>query len=285
MNDEPIMLIDLRFKSDVRIKALASRLGMPFHDALGRLLCVWQLCYQNASTDVHAHAIDMAAEHDGFASAMLRERLATHRDEGFLYVHGSHRAIDPKNLEQNTEKHQIVERAHVRTYVGAHVRAPFLSPVLENVLSVEEREGDRGGLEGKEGTVRAPRKTRAMTKAERQPAMDAFVERYVKAYSKLRPKWTARDVRQIDDLIRAYGTDEVVRRIHVMFDYPPEWMRGSITIGFFVSQWNLFVMTPDEVKKAHASRTPAKHGRFEPKDGREMDTRTLKELTDEERRR
>ena len=97
MNDEPIMLIDLRVKTDPRVADLAERLGLTLNETLGALLCVWQLCYQNGSTDVHANDIEAASGIERFASGMLHAGLATHRDEGFLYVHGSHRAVVQKD--------------------------------------------------------------------------------------------------------------------------------------------------------------------------------------------
>lgn len=62
--------------TDPRVRKLGRALGISHHEALGRLLPVWMLCYHRRSSELEIEDIDIASERDGFAVAMVQASLA-----------------------------------------------------------------------------------------------------------------------------------------------------------------------------------------------------------------
>lgn len=87
--------VDDQALTEPRIRRMARRLTqlhareVSRHEVLGRMLLVWMLCYQRR-TPVLEHAdIDVSAEFDGFADAMLADGMGKVDDEtGHVYVCG-----------------------------------------------------------------------------------------------------------------------------------------------------------------------------------------------------
>jgi hypothetical protein len=70
------------------VKRLPRFTGLSRFDALGRLVLVWGLGYARKSTTLSEEDIDDAAEHTGFASAMVRAELADVAGDGVVRVRG-----------------------------------------------------------------------------------------------------------------------------------------------------------------------------------------------------
>lgn len=70
------------------VKRLPRFTGLTRFDALGRLVLVWGLGYSRKSTTLSEEDIDDAAEHTGFASAMVRAELADVAGDGIVRVRG-----------------------------------------------------------------------------------------------------------------------------------------------------------------------------------------------------
>lgn len=101
--------VDEQALSEPRIKRMARRLSreqqrpINHHDVLGRLIAVWMLCYSRRTAVILVDDIDITAEIDGFAAAMVAEDMATAtEDERNVYVCGVTKRIE--FLERQTER-------------------------------------------------------------------------------------------------------------------------------------------------------------------------------------
>lgn len=72
---------------------------------------------------------------------------------------------------------------------------------------------------------------------QHQPAVDAFHLAYEQRYG-AKPTWTAKRVKQVKDLVRLHGLDEVIRRINVLFSDPPTWMTEPFTVALLVGAFD-----------------------------------------------
>lgn len=116
-----------------RLRCLAKTLGIGHYEALGRIIHVWMLCYNRRTATVRTIDIDVAAELDGFAAAMITEELAEQTDEG-VYVRGVTERIEflerqadrgrksgasrrnkSESNQRSTDQRTNVERDHERT--------------------------------------------------------------------------------------------------------------------------------------------------------------------------
>jgi hypothetical protein len=94
------------------------------------------------------------------------------------------------------------------------------------------------------------------------------------------PTWNGRSGKQVQRLLKQHGKDEVIRRIGVMFESPPSWMRPPFDIGTLEAHFDKFAITATEAERQHRERQPQKltpngltYGRAEPKLAHEMDPR------------
>lgn len=127
----------------------------------------------------------------------------------------------------------------------------------ENTLSVppaapaESASGDLFGslkakvdaATGDVGRRRAEKPATPKQPAPHQPAIEHFDARYSEAYG-CRPEWRAAgEAKQIADLTKRHGADEVIRRIDTLFDGSAElaWLKPPFTVGTLVNNWNRLV--------------------------------------------
>lgn len=73
---------------DRRFKLLGGRLGMTWHEALGRCLPVWALAYAKRSAVLPVGDVDALAERPGFGAAMAAAELAYDEPGDRLYLCG-----------------------------------------------------------------------------------------------------------------------------------------------------------------------------------------------------
>lgn len=74
--------------TDPRMHLLARHLGINVFEVLGRILRVWFVSYDRRSAVLQPIEIDIAADRDGFADAMVASGLAVTEEDGGLYVKG-----------------------------------------------------------------------------------------------------------------------------------------------------------------------------------------------------
>ena len=96
---------------------------------------------------------------------------------------------------------------------------------------------------GDVGRKRAEKPATPKQPAPHQPAIEHFDARYADAYG-CRPEWRAAgEAKQIADLTKRHGADEVIRRIDALFDGSAElaWLKPPFTVGTLNNNWNRLV--------------------------------------------
>lgn len=82
--------------------------------------------------------------------------------------------------------------------------------------------------------------------------VDAFHQRFLYAYGKA-PTWRGaaggRSMRALKELREAHGADEVIRRIGIMFDAPPSWLRPPFTVSTLASNFDRLLMRSDNTRE------------------------------------
>lgn len=94
--------VDEQALNEPRVKRMAKRLGRTHYEVLGRLVHVWMLCYSRRSAVLSEVDLDIAADLDGFAAALVAEEMGEHDESGGIYVRGVTTRIE--FLEAQSEK-------------------------------------------------------------------------------------------------------------------------------------------------------------------------------------
>lgn len=98
-------------------------------------------------------------------------------------------------------------------------------------------EEDQTGEEAIADAARRPLAPLAGFKA----VIDAFHVRYLAAYGQP-PTWGVKEGAQAKRLLKAHGEAEVLRRITVLFESPPRWMKPPYTWGTLVRNFDHLVL-------------------------------------------
>lgn len=110
--------VDSAACSDPRMHLLSRHLGINVYEAMGRILRVWFVCYDRRSAVLQSIEVDIAADRDGFADAMVASGLAEHDEHG-VYIKGVSERIEflEKQIEKGKRSGEIRRR-------NAELRAP-----------------------------------------------------------------------------------------------------------------------------------------------------------------
>lgn len=216
------MSVDDMIARDPRITILAGMLGWSRREALGCLVGeVWPICYDQRTWLVSKRVIDAAANHPGFADALIECELATLDRSGKVHIRGAKERIKyldnksiagregglksaesrrraPKQTASNEgSTPQAARNPNTNTPVPAS--APASPPVQEKNASPP---------------ARAP-------SSEHVPALRAF-DAYFKAKNDgASPGWDDVSVGMLKTLVKKRTCDEVVRRIEILNTAPP----------------------------------------------------------------
>jgi hypothetical protein len=88
--------------SEPRVRKLTRILGWHMRETLGALFLVWAPCYERKTPMLTAEEVDLCADHDGFADAMVQSKMATAVEDGLLRMAGVSERI--KFLLSQSEK-------------------------------------------------------------------------------------------------------------------------------------------------------------------------------------
>lgn len=75
---------------------------------------------------------------------------------------------------------------------------------------------------------------------DHQTFVAMFDERYTERYGG-RPTWGAKQGAQVKRLLGSHGLEECARRLRVMFDSPPDWLKEPYDLGTLVQHFDKFV--------------------------------------------
>lgn len=224
---------------DRRFKLLGGRIGATWQEALGRCLPVWALAYQRRSAVMPAGDVDALAERPGFAAAMVEVGLAVEGEEG-LYLCGVNDRIEFL-LIQDAKR----ESARAAKLAAAGVEVPRKRPPGRSHGKPDvPREGPPGPSPGtlpQEGPYSpdltlplaldicasppAPRPVREPT-SDHHRVIAEFDRRYRDRFGQS-ATWGAKQAGQVKQLLVKHQSDEVIRRIVILFDSPPAFLLNS----------------------------------------------------------
>jgi hypothetical protein len=258
---------DLRSRHDVRYKRLARRLGISHAEAFGRAVWVWFELYDRAGGFMSAEDIDIAAELDGFAAAMVTSELAEETPDG-IRVRGNERAgwVERKRetageggraraatatrksgrFVGSTTKHQHSTSDITSTPPGTHQPShqPSTSPPAL-ALALDQ-------IPPQAALVPTPSKPETQTPGHqlRVQFVAWFKARYGTEY-----RWNATEsthAKRLMDAAGTGGTDEVMRRVEIAAK--KDWRDSSLTLGAMVAGWNSFATESGKAGKSERPR-------------------------------
>ncbi len=118
---------------------------------------------------------------------------------------------------------------------AANLGETRLDPDLRPPITDPDKEpaADRGPSER-----RKARPSAGATPAAHKPAIEAFDAYYRDTHNDAKPTWNSKTVGMLKQLCSKHGADEVVRRIDVLRDSPPQWPIGPWDLATFVQHFD-----------------------------------------------
>lgn len=256
--------------SDPRIDVLASVGGYNRDEALGKLARLWSYCTERGTHEVDKTIVIGTLGLHG-VEALLMSKLGERGDGDHFLIKGTRGRIEWLNVKRsNGARGGVRAQANKR---DAQAQPEQHSSETSNVLEHDDAFGranskplalpptlSSGSSSGSEEVARAER-TRARRAPDApdgyQPTVDAFHVRYSAAYGGAKPTWGAKQGAMLKRLLKAHGADEVQRRIAVLFDSPPTWLKGPYDIGTLAQHFDKLVAAPADTPSGTV-------GRFDP---------------------
>lgn len=266
------MSIDDMVVRDPRVTKLAALVGWSRREVVGCLVMdVWPICYDQRESVIASDLVDIASGHDGFAAAMVECGLAEWaRGNRKVRIKGARERIEYLDHKRKSgsvgglrsaesrRKNSSTAASSAQARGNPPVPDPSPSPVPDPVPVPEEREAATAPRSPAllELTAKVDAATGQPAEGHRQAVAD-FDARYRAAYG-TKPSWGKKQGAQMGTLLRAHGLAEVQRRIAILFDTPPPWLRGPYDLGTLVQHFDKLV-----VAAVPATRTV---GRAEPQE-------------------
>lgn len=254
------MSIDDMVVRDPRITKLSGLVGWSRRETIGCLIAdVWPICYDQKEAIVSADLVDLAAGLAGFADAMVQSELAT-------WVRGNRR-IRVRGAQERIEYLDKKKRAgHVGGVKSAESRSKKPStttddaqargnPTVPDPVLVPASVPDPDPDPPPALLLKKPASPPARAIPGTQDCTDLFFSLYSSAYGS-KPTWGGRQGSEIKRLLKAHPPDEVQRRMRILFESPPSWLKPPFDFGTFVQHFDKLV-----VAVASGNQT----GRVEPK--------------------
>ncbi len=245
--------------SDQRIVLLGTIAGYNQYEALGRLAYLWRHCTHKETHTVSMTVVRATLGPRG-VEALIESDLGERVNDG-VRVKGTggriewlmqRRAAAQAGGKQAATKRQA--RAQANDEQTPSTEQPnalplALAPSVAVAPAGADEEAARDGARA--------RRSKPESIDGYQATVDAFHVRYSAAYGGAKPTWTNKQGAIIKRLLKAHGAAEVQRRINVMFDSPPTWLKGPFDVGTLAQHFDKFVSAPDAPPSGSV-------GRFDP---------------------
>lgn len=234
---------DSRSRHDPRYKRLARRLSVSHADAYGRAIWVWFELYERAGAFMSAEDIDIAAEFDGFAAAMVACELAEETPDG-IRVRGNERAAWVEKRRDTA-----IEGGRARAATATRKSGRFVSSTTKDQPETSRKPAKLPAVDQPRTSPpdlapapalapdlkAGPRQAQPVVETPERQAIRQVADCWYLHYegrTGQRPTWTPEDkgkvFGQFKGLVKAKGADEVCRRIGILFDAPPRFLAGSV---------------------------------------------------------
>lgn len=254
------MSIDDKVCRDPRITVLAEALGWTRRETLGCLIAdVWAICYDQETHLVSERIIDAAAGLEGFAKTMIECELATRDRSGKVLIKGAKERIEYLDHKRRAGREGGLKSAERRTKPPKQTSSisPSRPQAAGNPPVPDPVPASAPDL------VLAPppaQKKAAPSRDHVSPGyaetVELFYSRFQFAYGS-KPSWGQKQGAQIKNLLKSHGATEVQRRIAILFDSPPSWLKPPFDLGTLVQHFDKLVVASVGVARGT--------GRIEPK--------------------
>ncbi len=258
--------VDLRTDhvKDERFAVLGDIAGYNRYEAVGRMVGLWSWCVdrklKDAPDDSDGYVVDTAVAKRFLGADAVRALLADDcdafalgvlRPDGRIYLRGT--------SEYVAQLRRLVAIAHV----GGKARAAdshrnggrFVSnnTIDQPTTSQAPAIGPAGDQRATSGNQRSSSSSSSSSSSEEKkkarpaadappaihkPAVEAFDGYYRSTHNDAKPTWNAKTIAMVKTLCSKHGTDEVVRRIGVLRDSPPQWPIGPWDLATFVQHFD-----------------------------------------------
>lgn len=115
--------VDESALTDPRFRRLARYLAITFFEVIGRVVPVWMTAYNRRSATLTTEDVDIAADRDGFAAAMVRADLAEQVDELRVRVRGVTERIQFLMSQVSKAKRRWDSRSNANRDADVHAEA------------------------------------------------------------------------------------------------------------------------------------------------------------------
>lgn len=242
---------DSKARHDVRYKRLARRLGISHADAFGRSIWVWFELYERAGAYLSAEDIDIAAEMDGFAAAMVECELAEETPDG-IRVRGNERAGWVERKREISSEGGRARAAAAARKSGRFVKAntkhqpntsrpPAATPAADQPCTSPPALALDPALALAPDQKTAPLAPLALTHTGPTPGSRlraVFTEWFEKRYG-AKYAWAGKEATHAMNLMGLAGdggSEEVIRRAERAARQP--WRKANVTLGTVFELWN-----------------------------------------------
>lgn len=240
--------IDDEAFNDPRIELLGQLAGYNRYEAIGRLAHLWRHC-THKETSVVGEAIvraTLGTTPDHLIESDLGERVTdgvrVKGTLGRIEWLAKRRAASRSGGSQTKAKHASDpgQKSEDGGQTGAKTE-PNDSPLT---LTPTMDSGSFSGS-GSEEVTRDGARVRSRKPADTvdgyQATVDAFHVRYSGAYGGAKPTWGAKQGAALKRLLKQHGAPEVQRRMAILFDSPPSWLKGPYDVGTLVQHFDKLV--------------------------------------------
>lgn len=237
--------------TDAEFVALSEAIGMDEFGTIGRCAKLWNHCYGARSATVSVRLASAITKVANFADALVECELATRIDDNTIELRGVKKRIAflMKQAERGSKggnqkrKNAVANAKHSASSAGSTRLANSLTLTLTPSPSPSQN-------------VASPPKPARKPPSGHQVAIDCFEQAYRAAYG-VGATWNGRSAKGISSLVKAHGSDEVCRRIGLLFSSPPAWLKPPCDVGTLVQHF-------DKLVPAQPSRPDPRYGRLEP---------------------
>jgi hypothetical protein len=248
--------VDSSVVSDPRFKLLGRALGLSWTDALGRCVLVWMVCYERRSVHLTRAEVDVSADHDGFAAALIAVGLA-HADGDAIAIHGVEERIEflvrqqekgksggTRSGRKRNEKAELTREAYASQPAEAERKtrlkptpkpreangsrpAQAYSPALDLDLAPDlapAQAPDPAPSPDPNPDTRARARSPALPAgAVVATARGLFDGYYRETHGGALPTWDNPKLQRLRSLLAQHGTQEFSRRLEVLRRTPPNF--------------------------------------------------------------
>lgn len=245
----PIRVEDDAF-SDPRMELLGVLAGYNRFEALGRMAHLWRVC-TNKQMYYVTEATIVACLGERGVEALIGSELGEKTPDG-IRVRGTEGRIEWLGKKRTAAKAGGLAKSRRVAEKRAAVSAKSLPLAATRLPDGSHTPAESLPLECQNEPKRLPdafpltltltsKREDAPTKSDARLVTEAFFARYESAYGR-KPAWSPKEGAIVKRLLGQSDAAEILRRMAILFDHPPDWLHPPFDIGTLSSAFNRLVV-------------------------------------------